>query len=89
MEILGVPTDEFLEKCPRKKYFFDGNNKPKIIPNSRGKIRTPGSRDVNYFIRCSDDSFLDLIRKCFVWEGEKRITAVEALIHDWILEGLP
>jgi hypothetical protein len=39
MEIKGVPVDYILEMSSRKKIFFDGQNEPIIVTNSRGKKR--------------------------------------------------
>ena len=33
--------------------------------------------------------FLDFIERCFDWNPLTRMTPLEALHHDWILEGLP
>jgi dual specificity tyrosine-phosphorylation-regulated kinase 2/3/4 len=36
MEIKGVPEDYLLELASRKKLFFDSENHPIIVPNSKG-----------------------------------------------------
>jgi serine/threonine protein kinase len=41
MEIKGVPEDYLLELASRKKLFFDSENQPIIVPNSKGKKRKP------------------------------------------------
>lgn len=41
MEIKGVPDDYLLEMASRRKLFFDANNDPTIVANSRGKKRRP------------------------------------------------
>lgn len=33
--------------------------------------------------------FLDFLERCFEWHPEKRMTPLEALHHEWVLEGLP
>jgi serine/threonine protein kinase len=38
---------------------------------------------------CQSESFLDFIRKCLEWNPEKRMNPFDALMHDWIIEGLP
>ena len=38
---------------------------------------------------CKDKSFLDFLMKCFEWDPETRITPKDALLHEWIIEGLP
>lgn len=41
MEVKGVPEDYLLELASRKKLFFDQENQPIIVPNSKGKKRKP------------------------------------------------
>ena len=33
--------------------------------------------------------FIDFIDKCLDWDPANRMTPLEALQHEWILEGLP
>lgn len=40
-------------------------------------------------MRCTDTNFLDFLNRCFIWDPVKRMTALEALQHPWILQGLP
>lgn len=40
-------------------------------------------------LRCTDESFLSFLNACFEWDPVQRMTALEALQHPWILEGLP
>jgi dual specificity tyrosine-phosphorylation-regulated kinase 2/3/4 len=62
MEVLGVPDKSFLVKSPRRKNFFDDELKPKVVPNSKGKIRNPDSLKLNSILKCDDEKFLDLIQ---------------------------
>lgn len=77
------------KKSPRRKLFFDDEFKPKVSPNSKGKVRVPGSIDLPTAIKCTDEKFLDLIRCCLIFDPDKRYTPSQALAHEWILEGLP
>jgi dual specificity tyrosine-phosphorylation-regulated kinase 2/3/4 len=38
---------------------------------------------------CQSASFQDFIKRCLEWDPEKRMTPFDALMHDWIIEGLP
>jgi dual specificity tyrosine-phosphorylation-regulated kinase 2/3/4 len=69
--------------------FFDKKNKPKLTPNSRGKVRIPATKKLSSVLKCKDEKFLDFFNKCFVWNPMERMTPLEALQHPWILEGLP
>ena len=50
-----------IQSCPRKKYFFDKENIPKISQNSVGKTRSPGTKNLNHYLRCTDKNFEDFI----------------------------
>ena len=41
MEIKGVPANYILELSTRRKLFFDSENQPIIVANSKGKKRRP------------------------------------------------
>jgi serine/threonine protein kinase len=34
-------------------------------------------------------SFIDFIERCLDWDPSTRITPFEALMHEWVIEGLP
>lgn len=103
MEICGVPSKRVLEISSRRHLFFDESNQPILMPNSKGKIRHPNvkslvqvllrSRPRNksscYETEADNKKFIDFLERCFEWHPEKRMTPLEALHHEWILEGLP
>ena len=62
--------------------FFDEHNQPKVVQNSRGKLRQPGTKDINYYLRCNEDNFINFISKCLKWEASKRMTPSEALVDE-------
>lgn len=88
MEIMGLPSQSILDKAKRKKVFFDKSNVPKVLTNSKGKKRTPGSRDLSQAVKTSDEKFLDFIKRCLDWNPETRMKPEEALNHEWIKEGM-
>ncbi|OMJ73488.1 hypothetical protein SteCoe_27821 [Stentor coeruleus] len=87
MEVRGIPPKEVLDKSTRKKLFFDGNH-PKIVANSRGKKRHPGTRTLLEKCKSNDEAFLDFLDKCFEWDPEKRMVPEEAFAHEFIIESL-
>lgn len=89
MEIKGVPEDYLLELSSRRKLFFDAENQPIIVANSRGKKRKPLTKTLKSVLRCQDASFLSFLDACLDWDPVNRMTPLEALQHTWILEGLP
>ena len=52
MEIKGVPEDYLLDLSSRKKLFFDAENLPIIVANSRGKKRKPLTKTLKSVLRC-------------------------------------
>ena len=54
MEIKAVPPDYILDIASRKKLFFDNNNEPIIVANSRGKKRKPSTKTLKAVLRCND-----------------------------------
>jgi len=74
MEICGVPSSEVLSLSSRKHLFFDKNNEPIIVPNSRGKERRPNTKSLDRVIKCQDENFLSFLNGCFVWNPTERMT---------------
>eukprot|EP00347_Sterkiella_histriomuscorum_P009533 403340844 len=89
MEIKGAPPDYILNLSSRKKLFFDAEDQPIIVANSRGKKRRPLTKTLKGVLQCNDVNFIDFIDKCLDWDPFNRMTPLEALHHEWILEGLP
>lgn len=90
MEVKGVPPQEVLMQSTRRTNFFEGC-KPKVLANSRGKKRYPGSRNLEEKLRSTDEEFLDLIEsknylESLDWNPNTRITPEQALNHPWLRE---
>ena len=75
-----------VDQASRKKMFFDGNGTPRIVANSRGKKRRPGSKDLATALRCNDAAFVSFLDGCLQWDNSKRFTPDQALQHEWITE---
>lgn len=89
IEVLGVPDLNMLMQSPKRAKFFEDDYSPKIVPNTKGKIRNPNSLSIDTILNCEDKSFVDLIKKCLAYNQNERYSASAALGHDWILKGLP
>ena len=61
MEIKGIPPRSVLARSSRRKVFFDDDYNPIITPNSRGKIRMPGNKNLFTMMNCQDRDFVDFI----------------------------
>ena len=61
MEVKGVPPRSMIVMASRRKVFFDDDYNPIITPNSGGKIRMPGNKNLYTLMNCSDRDFVDFI----------------------------
>lgn len=90
MEVIGLPDQQILAQAGRKNIFFDENtNEPFLSKDSQSNLRVPSSKPLDEILMCQSDTFQDFIKQCLEWDPVKRITPFEALMHDWIIEGLP
>jgi dual specificity tyrosine-phosphorylation-regulated kinase 2/3/4 len=70
-------------------FFDEESDEPILVPNSRGKLRIPETKTLANVLRTQSSTFLDFLDKCLDWDPHTRINPFEALMHDWIIEGLP
>lgn len=89
MQLIGVPEKQYLDRCARRKVFFDTYDQPRKSINSKGKKRRPNSLRFTEVLRRSsfeifDRDFMDFISRCLTWEPEERMKPAEALNHPWI-----
>ncbi|EPX74487.1 CMGC/DYRK/DYRK2 protein kinase Pom1 [Schizosaccharomyces octosporus yFS286] len=84
MEIFGPPDSSMLEKCSRRKVFFDSFGKPRPFVSSKGVSRRPFAKSLHQVLECKDISFLSFIADCLKWDPEERMTPFEAIQHDFI-----
>jgi len=88
MEVNGAPPNDFVNISNRKKMFFDSSGAPRVVPNSRGKKRRPGTKDLGTVLNCSDKGFVDFLQGCLRWDPRSRFKPEDAIQHEWVLEGL-
>ena len=84
MEFLGVPPREIIQRSTRRKLFFDLDNSPKIVANSKGKRRQPGTKRFVDTLRNADERFIMMLESCFTWDPNCRLSPQQALECDWI-----
>ena len=94
IEIVNVPPGAVLQVSERKMKFFNIDNdslklEPIMLKNSRGKLRKPNGKPIDYVLGDEDPDFNDFIKKCLDWNPETRMTPDDALRHIWVLKGLP
>jgi|TARA_B110000285_G_scaffold11013_1_gene10964 dual specificity tyrosine-phosphorylation-regulated kinase 2/3/4 len=94
MEMRDAPSSEVLKMSERKGKFFTSNKEthklePIMLKNSRGKLRKPNGKPLDYVIGDEDPDFNDFVIRCLDWNPNTRLTPDEALKHVWVLKGLP
>ena len=90
MEVIGLPSKEILDQAGRQSVFFDeATGEPYLSRDSQNNLRIPSSKPLDEILMCQSESFQDFIAKCLDWDPEARITPFDALMHEWIIEGLP
>eukprot|EP01064_Diplonema_japonicum_P015295 TRINITY_DN2301_c0_g2_i1.p1 TRINITY_DN2301_c0_g2~~TRINITY_DN2301_c0_g2_i1.p1 ORF type:complete len:712 (+),score=121.65 TRINITY_DN2301_c0_g2_i1:47-2137(+) len=88
MEILDVPPKHIIELSTRRKQFFDSSDFPRIQPNSRGKKRRPGTKDLASALHCNDAQFVSFLEGFLRWDPRERFTPDDGLRHEWILDAM-
>ncbi|XP_053694501.1 dual specificity tyrosine-phosphorylation-regulated kinase 2 isoform X2 [Sabethes cyaneus] len=84
MEVLGMPPDDVINSCTRKRVFFESRFIARNITNTKGRKRKPGSRNLSQALRCNDTVFIDFVSRCLEWDPKKRMTPDEATRHEWL-----
>ena len=87
MEYINVPPPELVAQGPHKAKFFEANGQPKLVPNSRKKIRTPNTKTLHGFLGLpADDLFVSFIKMFLTWDPEERPPPEHAMRHPWICD---
>lgn len=89
MELLGVPPLDFLRGAKRRRFFFDSQDRPRIVANSKNRKRLPDTKTLESVLKCNDSCFLDFVRQCLHWNPKMRITPQQALCHSFIVGAIP
>ena len=84
MEVLGVPSEEFIMSSKKRLKYFDHKKRPYVYPNSNGERRVPGSKTIRDLLKCDNEPFVRFISSCLRWEPRDRITAEECGRHPFI-----
>lgn len=86
IELLGSPPEPLLARAERRKKFFADDYSCKI---PQPKQKREGINWKGILGSDCDKSFVDMVRRCLEWDPEERLTPREALLHEWIIAGLP
>ncbi len=61
MEVTGLPPRSLIAQATRRKVFFDDDYNPIIRPNSRGKVRKPGSKPLDMILKVADPDLVSFL----------------------------
>lgn len=86
MEVFGIPPRHVLSQGRKFDMFFSPEGEPHIVANKLGVMKYPGTKNLEQLLHSPNDQFYDLVRRCFDWDPETRITPSQGLEHPWILE---
>ncbi|GAB7352352.1 hypothetical protein MBLNU459_g2793t1 [Dothideomycetes sp. NU459] len=84
MEIFGPPNRDIIEKCSRRKLFFDSSLKPRVTVSSKGRRRRPSSKTLSGALKCDDEAFLDFLAQCLRWDPDRRMRPDQAFSHPFL-----
>ncbi|KAK5760522.1 serine/threonine protein kinase, CMGC, dual-specificity [Elasticomyces elasticus] len=84
MEIFGPPDKHLVERCTRKKLFFDSVGKPRVTVSSKGRRRRPSSKTLQQALKTEDEAFVDFVARCLRWDPERRMKPSEAVGHPFV-----
>ena len=83
---MGSLPDQMVYNSSKYKRFFD--TKGNLIKSKRSKVpddAAPGSEPLYYLLKTDkDDELTKFIAQCLIIDPAKRITAEEALRHNWV-----
>jgi dual specificity tyrosine-phosphorylation-regulated kinase 2/3/4 len=88
MQVLGEPPKDFLSHATKRLNFFYEDFEPRLIPNKKGDIQTPGTLMIEKILSDGSEDFIDFVKKCLSWKPEDRLKPLEGLEHPWISKGL-
>ena len=63
MEVCGKPSMSMLQQCNRSRKFFDEKGEVKVLTNSRGVYRLPGSKQLGNVLQCRDNTFISFLKR--------------------------
>ena len=87
MELCGLPPSHIIDLSRKKDHYFDTDYSPFLIEDDElGILRIPESKTLEKMVPSQDSKFIDFIRRCIDLDPETRMSASEALEHDWIMD---
>lgn len=84
-EVLGAPPSSMVKAGKRRKHFFQDDGSIIVKPNSKGVLRSPGTKSLLEALHnCADSGFVSFLQACLQWRPGNRLSPAEALRHPWM-----
>ncbi|CAD8185296.1 unnamed protein product [Paramecium octaurelia] len=87
IKVIGMPPKDLIEQGSRKSKFFD--DKCQLNYKIKDGDLLQQIKTLNQHLQKADPQYQDFVTKCLRWNPNQRMTPEEALIHPWIINGLP
>jgi dual specificity tyrosine-phosphorylation-regulated kinase 2/3/4 len=84
---LGPAPGHMLSRSPKRDLFCEPSGEMKRVHDKRGVI-APGSRRLEDVLGSVPATFADFVGKCIAWDPAARITPLDGLEHEWVVDGL-
>lgn len=84
MEVMGVPEISMINKCSRRKLFFDYSGNPRIHVSSKNIKRHPNTKSLKKELRTKDDVLIDFVTATLIWNPKNRLSPIQGLYHEFI-----
>jgi dual specificity tyrosine-phosphorylation-regulated kinase 2/3/4 len=80
MGALGAPSRDVIGKAARKRTFFAPDGTPIRPQKGKRAARCPSLREM---LQNTETTLIDLLERCLTWDPARRISARDALNHQW------
>ncbi|XP_050340655.1 dual specificity tyrosine-phosphorylation-regulated kinase 2-like [Bactrocera neohumeralis] len=85
MEYLGKPPGSMIMAAKKRRLYFEDDLEPKTVPNSKGRLHTPGTKTFSSFVGLDcDDEFISFLDQFLRWDPDDRVPPRQAMRHPWI-----
>ena len=84
MEVCSTPPAVILNKAKKRSMYFDTRGNPRPVPSLENKKWSAGAKKLYQVVKTRNHHFLNFIQQCLHWDANMRMTAKQALNHEWI-----
>lgn len=89
MQYFGLPDTSMLVQCARRKLFFDSSGNSRFVASKKGERHVQNSKSLEQTLKTNDKALIDFLTAMLRWNPKKRLTANDALKHEFITGQIP